>query len=306
MAVPLIYVAVAGGRIAYSFLRTPAGRKAAQEFAKNLVKRGKNAKVTNSKPPDVKVTQGPRRVNPEKPNQPVNPKTGKFQKRGPAPVKVTPKKPNQPVKKDNKPSNVPKVPKKKPNVMSTSPKQTRPGDDAKVIGGSRSKPSNRDYSVKDIKPPKSKNPAAALLRSSTIEGGPKVDTKPVSQKKPRKRPTTRDKTDRKYVPSNVQEEKKKPTTTKKTTTTKKSVVKPKPRPKTTKKPIPKKKPKPNPLSGISDSRRKSLKSSKIGTDAGAGMVWIVGKNTNAFVRVKPSDPRVSKQKQQRKMLKSIK
>ena len=32
MAVPLIYVAVAGGRIAYSFLRTPAGRKAAQEF----------------------------------------------------------------------------------------------------------------------------------------------------------------------------------------------------------------------------------------------------------------------------------
>ena len=150
------------------------------------MKRGKNAKVTNSKPPDVKVTQGPRRVNPEKPNQPVNPKTGKFQKRGPAPVKVTPKKPNQPVKKDNKPSNVPKVPKKKPNVMSTSPKQTRPGDDAKVVGGSRSKPSNRDYSVKDIKPPKSKNPAAAFLRISTIEGGPKVDTKPVSQKKPRK------------------------------------------------------------------------------------------------------------------------
>jgi len=301
MAVPLIYVAVAGGRIAYSFLKTPAGRKAAQEFAKNLVKRGKNAKVTNSKPPNVKVTQGPRRVNPEKPNQPVNPKTGKFQKRGPAPVKVTPKKPNQPVKKDNKPSNIPSVPKKKPNAMSTSPKKTRPGDDAKVVGGSRSKPSNRDYSVKDIRPPKPKNSAAALLRSSTIEGGPKVDTKPPIKKKPRKRPTTKDKTDRKYVPSNVQEEKKK------TTTTKKSVVKPKPKPKTTpKKPIPKKKPKPNPLSGISDSRRKSLKSSRIGTDAGAGMVWIVGKNTNAFVRVKPSDPRVSKQKEQRKMLKSIK
>ena len=301
MAVPLIYVAVAGGRIAYSFLKTPAGRKAAQEFAKNLVKRGKNAKVTNSKPPNVKVTQGPRRVNPEKPNQPVNPKTGKFQKPAPSPARVTPKKPSQPVKKDTKPSSVPSVSNKKPNALTTSPKKTRPGDDAKVVGGSRSKPSNRDYSVKDIRPPKSKNPAAALLRSSTIEGGPKVDKKPPIKKKPRKRPTTKDKTDRKYVPSNVQEEKKK------TTTTKKSTVKPKPRPKATpKKPIPKKKPKPNPLSGISDSRRKSLKSSRIGTDAGAGMVWVVGKNTNAFVRVKPSDPRVSKQKEQRKMLKSIK
>ena len=36
MAVPLIYVAVAGGRVAYSFLRTPAGRQAAKEFIKRL------------------------------------------------------------------------------------------------------------------------------------------------------------------------------------------------------------------------------------------------------------------------------
>lgn len=201
MAVPLIYVAVAGGRIAYSFLKTPAGRKAAQEFAKNLVKRGKNAKVTNSKPPNVKVTQGPRRVNPEKPNQPVNPKTGKFQKRGPAPVKVTPKKPNQPVKKDNKPSNIPSVPKKKPNAMSTSPKKTRPGDDAKVVGGSRSKPSNRDYSVKDIRPPKPKDSAAALARISTLDSGPKVDTKPPEDKKKKQQ-------DRKFKPKTTPDPKK--------------------------------------------------------------------------------------------------
>ena len=202
MAVPLIYVAVAGGRIAYSFLKTPAGRKAAQEFAKNLVKRGKNAKVTNSKPPNVKVTQGPRRVNPEKPNQPVNPKTGKFQKRGPAPVKVTPKKPNQPVKKDTKPSNLPAVPKKKPNAMTASPKKpSRPGDDAKVIGGSKSKPSNRDYSVRNVPRPKRPNASAALLRSSTIEGGPKVDTTPPEDKKKKQQ-------DRKFKPKTTPDPKK--------------------------------------------------------------------------------------------------
>ena len=34
---------------------------------------------------------------------------------------------------------------------------------------------------------------------------------------------------------------------------------------------------------------------KIGTDAGDGLVWIVG-NTNALVRVRPNDPRVAAQK----------
>ena len=112
--------------------------------------------------------------------------------------------------------------------------------------------------------------------------------KKVSKKKPRRRPTTKDKTDRKFTPPNVQ---------------------PKKKPKPTKKPkktVPNKRPKPSPLTGVKEFRRKSLKSDRIGTDAGDGMVWIVGSNTNAFVRVKPSDPRVKKQKEQRKILKSMK
>ena len=293
MAVPLIYVAITGGRVAYSFLRTPAGRQAAKEFIKRLGPKAKDAKITNSKPPNVKISQGPRRVNPEKPNQPVNPKTGRFQKPSRPPA---PKKPSGPPKVESKPKidkKPPKVVKSKPkNVMKTGPK--KPGQkNMKDVTPSNIKLRN-DPKIPGRKP---MTLAPAVVRLATVDV--KADLKTVPRKKPRKRPTSKDKTDRKYVPSNVQEEKK-------TTTTKKSTVKPKPKPKTTKKPIPKKKPKPNPLSGISDSRRKSLKSSRIGTDAGAGMVWIVGKNTNAFVRVKPSDPRVSKQKQQRKMLKSIK
>ena len=47
---------------------------------------------------------------------------------------------------------------------------------------------------------------------------------------------------------------------------------------------------------ISEARAKAMKSKKIGTDAGDGLVWIVGNNSNALTRVKPSDPRVEEQK----------
>ena len=286
MAVPLIYVAVAGGRIAYTFLKTPAGRKAAQEFIKNLAKRGKNGKITNTKPPNVKITQGPRRVNPSKPNQPTNPKTGTFQKPSKPPAI---KKPSGPPKADAKPKVDRKPPasvKSKPkNVTKTSPKKPQPRPMKDVT------PSN----IKVRTDPKiiSKKPmtlAPAALRLSTVDLGVDVTTAPKKKptKKPRKRPTPKTKTDRKYVPPNVQ---------------------PKKKPKPTKKPkktVPNKKPKINPLTGVKEFRRKSLKSDRIGTDAGDGMVWIVGPNTNAFTRVRPSDPRVKEQKEQRKILRNMK
>jgi|TARA_Y100000004_G_C8933660_1_gene421150 hypothetical protein len=284
MAVPLIYVVVAGGRVAYSFLRTPAGRKAAQEFAKNLVKRGKNAKVTNSKPPDVKITQGPRRLDPKKPNQPVNPKTGKFQKPNKPPA---PKKPSGPPKADGKPKVDRKPPasvKSKPkNVTKTGPKKPKQRP-MKDVTPSNIKLRN-DPKIRGRKP---MTLAPAAVRIATVDLDVTPVEKKVSKKKPRRRPTTKDKTDRKFTPPNVQ---------------------PKKKPKTTKKPkktVPNKRPKPSPLTGVKEFRRKSLKSDRIGTDAGDGMVWIVGSNTNAFVRVKPSDPRVKKQKEQRKILKSMK
>jgi hypothetical protein len=62
------------------------------------------------------------------------------------------------------------------------------------------------------------------------------------------------------------------------------------------------KPKTDPLKGWSDSRRKALKSDKIGKDAGDGMVWVVMGNSNGLTRVKPSDPRVAEQKRLKKFL----
>ena len=150
----------------------------------------KGLSVTNLKPP------------PKSLRQPMNPRTGKFQKPAPAPTRVSPKKPNVPTKTDKKPSNVPSVPKKKPNAMTTSPKKpSRPGDDAKVIGGSKSKPSNRDYTVRSVRGPRPKTSAPAVLRSSTLEDGPQLDTKPPEDKKKKEQ-------DRKFKPKTTPSPKK--------------------------------------------------------------------------------------------------
>ena len=74
-----------------SFNIAAAGRQAAKEFIKRLGPKAKDAKITNTKPPNVKITQGPRRLDPKKPNQPVNPKTGKFQKPSKPPAVKKPK-----------------------------------------------------------------------------------------------------------------------------------------------------------------------------------------------------------------------
>jgi hypothetical protein len=151
----------------------------------------KGLSVTNLKPP------------PKSLRQPQNPKTGKFQKPAPAPVRVTPKKFNTPTKTDKKPSKVPSVPKKKPNAMTASPKKpSRPGDDAKVVGGSKSRPSDRDYTVRSVRGPKPKTSAPAVLRSSTLEGGPQLNTTPPEDKKKEQ--------DRKTKPKTVDPKKTKP------------------------------------------------------------------------------------------------
>lgn len=167
--------------------------------------------IKNNNPRVRIVTKPPKGINinnlkppPKSLRQPQNPKTGKFQKPAPSPARVTPKKPNQPVKKDTKPSSVPSVSNKKPNAMTASPKKpSRPGDDAKVVGGSRSKPSNRDYTVRSVRSPRPKTSAPALLRSSTLEGGPQLDTTPPEDKKKKQQ-------DRKTKPTTVAPKKTKP------------------------------------------------------------------------------------------------
>ena len=77
------------------FFRTT--KPIAEQIAKNnprvriVTKPPKGININNLRPP------------PKSLRQPMNPKTGRFQKKAPSPVKVAPKKPNVPTKKDTKP-----------------------------------------------------------------------------------------------------------------------------------------------------------------------------------------------------------
>ena len=177
------------------FFRTT--KPIAEQIAKNnprvriVTKPPKGISINNLKPP------------PKSLKQPMNPKTGKFQKPALPPAV---KKPGGSTSVDKKPKIDKKPPAsiktKKPNALTTSPKQPkRPGDDAKVIGGSKSKPSNRDYSVRNVPRPKKPNAAAALARISTLESGPKIDAKPPEDKKKKQQ-------DRKFKPKTTPDPKK--------------------------------------------------------------------------------------------------
>ena len=168
--------------------------------------------IKNNNPRVRIVTKPPKGINvnnlkppPKSLRQPMNPKTGKFQKPAPSPA---PKKPGGNTSVDKKPKIDRKPPasvKSKPkNVMTTSPKKpSRPGDDAKVVGGSKSKPDNRDYSVRNVPRPRPKTSAPAVLRSSTLEDAPEVKTVPPEDKKKKEQ-------DRKTKPKTVAPKKTKP------------------------------------------------------------------------------------------------
>jgi len=64
-------------------------------------------------------------------------------------------------------------------------------------------------------------------------------------------------------------------------------------------------PKMNPLDNWSDARRKTLRSDKIGQDAGDGMKWVVGSNSNALVRTRDMD-RVKENLRLQKLVKQTK
>jgi hypothetical protein len=64
-------------------------------------------------------------------------------------------------------------------------------------------------------------------------------------------------------------------------------------------------PKMNPLDGWSDARRSALRSDKIGTDAGDGMKWVVGSNSNALVRTMDKD-RIKENLRLQKLVKQTK
>ena len=197
----LAELAISGGKVVIEymgkFFRTT--KPIANSIKKNnprvriVTKPPKGININNLKPP------------PKSLKQPMNPKTGKFQKPAPSPA---PKKPGGNTSVDKKPKVDRKPPasvKSKPkNVMTTSPgKPKRPGDDAKTIGGSKTKPDNRDYSVRNVPRPKPKDSAAALGRISTLDSGPEVKTVPPEDKKKKEQ-------DRKTKPKTVAPKKTKP------------------------------------------------------------------------------------------------
>jgi len=306
MAAPLLYYVVVGGsRIAYNYAR----KKLAQEMAKRL-----GGKVTTVKPKGKTIKKGPSPSAPgssPKLNQPQAAGSGKFQKPSPSPAPrrgTEPKKPEAPSSTSParpKTDKTPATNTKKPSVPSKAPGGTR----GRYTGGrGRKKPKTMDKSLvreRPNLPPKPQTSRPALLRDSARPSAPEIDKDSIrdtTKKGPEKRTSPK--------PPKKQEgpsKRGRPTKTKKMSPG--SSPRPKLRPDTKKADTKKTnkrstspKPKLDPLKGWSDSRRKALKSDKIGKDAGDGMVWIVMGNSNALTRVKPSDPRVAEQKRLKKLL----
>ena len=320
MAAPLLYFVVVGGsRIAYRY----GAKKIAEQMAKRL-----GGKVTKTKPKGKTIKQGPSPSAPgssPKLNQPQAAGSGKFQKPSPSPAPrrgTEPKKPEAPSSTSParpKTDKTPATNTRKPSVPSKAPGGTR----GRYTGGrGRKKPKTMDKSLvreRPNMPPKPKTSRPAILRDSARPAAPEIDkdsirdtTKkgPETRRAPSKKtdtvnpgPSKRGKPSVKTDTVNPGPSKRgKPTKTKKMSPG--SSPKPKLRPDTkkTNKRSTSPKPKLDPLKGWSESRRKALKSDKIGKDAGDGMVWIVMGNSNGLTRVKPSDPRVAEQKRLKKLL----
>ena len=271
---------------------------------KILIEIGKKILGTNSKKiADDLIRQGGKRISkapegktvspaPTTPN-PRSPATGKFAKAQP-PSSPKPTSPNPRSGKATKPATQTKkstevaTPKGKsvPEKVTVTPK--------KASGStSNSKTPTMPKSMVNERPnfpPRSKTSKPALTRDMVRPDAPEIDTTPPKgttttsgpSSRPNNRPSTKTTTS---GPSSRPNNK--PTTK---TQPKATPAKAKPKPQT------------DPLAGWSDPRRKALASSKIGQDAGDGMKWVVGANSNALVRTR-DESKVSEQLRLQKLLK---
>ena len=266
------------GKTAYRY----AKKSAAEAFAKS-----KGAKVTKTAPEGVTVKKGPSAPNApgssKSLNQPQGANTGKFQKPSPSPAVrkgTTPSKPKAPSstspakpKADAKPP-APKA----PSATTAVSKPKNPRLDRKAPP--KKKPPLAPKGKERINPgPPKKTVRPAILRELSRDDAPTIETMPPTSGEGRG-PTTRPKVG----------PKKKTTSTGPTTrpnnrpsSAPKTSPRPKARPAATKAPA---KTMDDPLKGWSDPRRKALASSKVGQDAGDGMKWVVGSNSNALVRTR--------------------
>ena len=286
MALPVAAAFAVIGRMAYRF----ATRKAAQEF----VKRMGRGKVTKTAPKGATVRPGPKPATSV--NQPRSPETGKMQSPKPSPAtrrgteaRTAPKKPSAPARSDSKPTAVGRPSSPQRGVATTkSPAQPKAGTgrgEAPMMPKSmvRERPNTRPNL-------RSKSGAAAGLRGATM---PSADKAPTADKTTPTRPNNKSGEMPKVA---RQEAKQKPTTRPKARPAEKTST---PSPKMTTRP------KMNPLDGWSDARRKALRSDKIGTDAGDGMKWVLGSNSNALVRTMDKD-RIKENLRLQKLVKQTK
>lgn len=299
MALPVAAAFAVIGRMAYRF----ATRKAAQEFVKRMGK----GKVTKTAPEGATVRPGPKPSSSV--NQPRSPETGKMQSPKPSPAtrrgteaRTAPKKPTAPARSDSKPTAVGRPSNPQRGVATTkSPAQPKAGTgrgEAPMMPKSmvRERPNTRPNL-------RSKSGAAAGLRGATM---PSADKAPTADTTPAKKPSA------KVTPTNKSGEM---PTSKKTYSGRgdglrdmatRAIDRAESKKKTAKKPtLSKTSPKMNPLDGWSDSRRKALRSDKIGTDAGDGMKWVVGSNSNALVRTMDKD-RIKENLRLQKLVKQTK
>lgn len=283
------------GKIAYRF----ASRAAAQAFAKGR----SGAKVVKSAPKGATVRPGPRPQSSV--NQPRSATTGKMQKPQPSPARraetrpsaQTPKKPSTPARQDKAPTSVGRPSTSRTDMTTTSPKQPRAGTGR---GKAPMMPKSMVKERPNIRPKLSSAPGM-LRGSATPDAAPRVD----------KTPSTRPSNKAGEMPSRkksysgrgdgLREMATRAIDNAKYGNSPKTSVRPKAR---TEK-VSTTRPKANPLAGYSDARRQALRSDKIGKDAGDGMKWVVGSNSNALVRTR-DEARIKENLRLQKLVKQTK
>ena len=275
------------GRIAYQF----ATRAAAQAFAKG---RSGASNITKSAPKGLQVRPGPKPATSAA--QPRNPSTGKMQKPQPSPATrrdtspsaASPKKPSMPSTTDKSPKAV------TTRSSSNTGVSTRSTGSSGTSATGRGKPPMMPKSMVKERPnmgrPKMSSKAAGT-RSSTLDfDGERKSQSTTPTNKSGEMPLFKKESTK---PTNKSGEmpslKKESTSTASTKKETKTITRPKM----------------NPLDNWSDARRKTLRSDKIGQDAGDGMKWVVGSNSNALVRTRDMD-RVKENLRLQKLVKQTK
>lgn len=285
---------------------------------KYIIKVGKEILGTNSKPiADDLVKQGGKRVPKSQipdgakvkkaPSVP-NPKTSKGTYTRPQPPAARPKT-TAPAKPEAPKSTSPAKPKTDTTAVARpKPKTKAPAVQTKSPAQPKTKKVKPPLMSKDkVKvrvntPPKPKSTNPAKLRTvslaSQVASQPEIDLKaPTPKTTPGNKSGEMPKV-KKVEPKKTTLDKSPRPQARPEKTTKKSTA-----PKSTPKAATKTEaPKADPLAGWSDPRRKALRSAKIGQDAGDGMKWVVGANSNALVRTRDEE----KVKNQLKLQKYLK